>query len=72
LAEHGWRYGFLVSYPPGAEARTGYVHEPWHLRWVGRPLAAAIHVDGYLAGGIWTPAQFTLQEYLDTAQLLLT
>ncbi|MCC6628569.1 MAG: M15 family metallopeptidase, partial [Chloroflexi bacterium] len=41
LAEHGWRYGFLVSYPPGAEARTGYVHEPWHLRWVGRPLAAA-------------------------------
>jgi D-alanyl-D-alanine carboxypeptidase len=71
LAEHGWRYGFLISYPAGAEALTGYIHEPWHLRWVGRPLAAAIHADGYLAGGHWSPGQFTLQDYLDTAQLLL-
>lgn len=71
LAEQGWRFGFLVSYPAGAEARTGYIHEPWHLRWVGRQLAAAIHADGYLAGGRWQTGQFTLQEYLEAAQLLL-
>jgi D-alanyl-D-alanine carboxypeptidase len=71
LAEEGWRFGFLIAYPAGAEARTGYVYEPWHLRWVGRPLAAAIHADGYLASGRWGHDQFTLQDYLDTAQVLL-
>jgi D-alanyl-D-alanine carboxypeptidase len=71
LAEQGWRFGFLVSYPAGAEARTGYIHEPWHLRWVGRQFAAAVHADGYLAGGRWQAGQPTLQEYLASAQLLL-
>ena len=38
-AEHGWEYGFIIRYPAGAEATTGYTYEPWHLRYVGPGLA---------------------------------
>ena len=34
-ADHGWEYGFIIRYPAGAEATTGYTYEPWHLRYVG-------------------------------------
>lgn len=42
LAREAWRFGFIVRYPPGARAITGYAPEPWHLRYVGRPLAAEL------------------------------
>lgn len=42
LARHAWRFGFIVRYPPGATAVTGYAPEPWHLRFVGRPLATEL------------------------------
>jgi D-alanyl-D-alanine carboxypeptidase len=42
LAENAWRYGFLVRYSAGNRAITGYRPEPWHLRYVGRALAAAM------------------------------
>lgn len=29
------RFGFIVRYPAGAEHITGYIHGPWHLRFVG-------------------------------------
>ena len=41
VAEHAHRFGFVVSYPRGAEAASCYAYEPWHLRWVGRETAAA-------------------------------
>jgi D-alanyl-D-alanine carboxypeptidase len=46
LAEHAWRYGFIVRYQPGTAALTGYSPEPWHLRFVGRPLAAELRRTG--------------------------
>jgi D-alanyl-D-alanine carboxypeptidase len=55
LAQHAWSYGFIVRYRPGNEAVTGYSPEPWHLRYVGRPLAAELrrtHTD-------------TLEEFFD-------
>jgi D-alanyl-D-alanine carboxypeptidase len=48
LARNAWRYGFVVRYQPGSTAVTGYSPEPWHLRYVGRPLAAELrrtHTD---------------------------
>lgn len=51
VAEHAWEYGFILPYTAAAEARTGYVAESWHLRWVGRPLAALLWEAGYLASG---------------------
>ena len=38
-AEHGWEHGFIIRYPAGAGATTGYTYEPWHLRYVGRAIA---------------------------------
>jgi zinc D-Ala-D-Ala carboxypeptidase len=37
LFEHAWKYGFSLSYPDGYEGITGYIYEPWHYRYLGRP-----------------------------------
>ncbi len=52
LLENSWRYGFIVRYQDGKEAITGYMPEPWHLRYVGDQ-AQAIAQSG-----------LTLEEYL--------
>ena len=36
LEEHAHEHGFVLSYPPGRHARTGYHWEPWHYRYVGK------------------------------------
>ena len=40
IAANAWQYGFVVRYPNGKTPITGYVWEPWHLRFVGLELAA--------------------------------
>lgn len=35
LVENGWKYGFVLSYPSGYEAVTGYSYESWHYRYIG-------------------------------------
>ncbi|HEY3117492.1 MAG TPA: D-alanyl-D-alanine carboxypeptidase family protein, partial [Chloroflexota bacterium] len=45
---HAQEYGFVLPYTPASAARTGYVFEPWHLRWVGRELAAVMWELDYL------------------------
>lgn len=47
VAEHAWEYGYVVRYESGASDRTGYMPEPWHLRFVGPQLAAAYHDGGF-------------------------
>lgn len=46
VASHAHEYGFLISYPASAEQRTCYDFEPWHLRYVGRELSAAVIRSG--------------------------
>lgn len=46
-------YGFILRYPKGKEAITGYNYEPWHFRYVGVDTARAI-----------ASADQTLEEYL--------
>jgi len=53
LAQHAWRFGFVESYPEGAEETTGYRYEPWHLRYIGET-----HADWMRQTGL------TLTEYL--------
>lgn len=43
LAENCHEYGFIIRYPKGKTDITGYVYEPWHIRYVGREAAAEIH-----------------------------
>ena len=36
------QYGFIIRYPQGKEDITGYIYEPWHLRYVGEDVANQI------------------------------
>ncbi len=46
LAQNSWKYGFIVSYPEGKEAITGYAAEAWHVRYVGKDIAKQVHDSG--------------------------
>ena len=46
LRENASDYGFVLSYPEGKEAETGYLWEPWHYRYVGVEKARSIQKDG--------------------------
>lgn len=43
IRENCWKYGFILRYDEGWEDVTGYEYEPWHVRYVGKEMAAAIH-----------------------------
>lgn len=45
IAAHAYEYGFILRYPADKVAVTGYTYEPWHLRYVGKPLANELHKD---------------------------
>ena len=42
----------IIRYPKSAESITGYMFEPWHIRYVGVEMASKIHESG-----------LTLEEY---------
>jgi D-alanyl-D-alanine carboxypeptidase len=42
LGKHAAEYGFIIRYPKGKEAITGYNYEPWHLRYVGTDISQEI------------------------------
>ena len=46
LKDNAHIYGFIVRYPADKTSVTGYQYEPWHLRYVGKPLAQALHGSG--------------------------
>ncbi|KIL39959.1 hypothetical protein SD70_17140 [Gordoniibacillus kamchatkensis] len=54
LAKHAAEYGFIIRYPKGKEAITGYQYEPWHIRYVGTDMAKEIAGKG-----------LTLEQYLN-------
>jgi len=54
LAANCYKYGFIIRYPEGKEKITGYVYEPWHIRYVGIEPATEIYGLG-----------ICLEEYLD-------
>ena len=53
LVNHCAEYGFILRYLPGKEHITGYMYEPWHIRYVGVEHATTIMNQG-----------ITLEEYL--------
>lgn len=52
LEDNAHKYGFILRYPQDKSDITGYIYEPWHLRYVGRP-AKTIYEKG-----------ITLEEYM--------
>lgn len=53
VAQNAADFGFIVRYQRGKEDITGYIYEPWHLRYVGIGAARYIYQNG-----------ITLEEYL--------
>lgn len=49
-------YGFIIRYPEDKTDITGYAYEPWHLRYVGKDVAAEIDENN-----------LTFEEYLKTS-----
>lgn len=54
VAENAHRFGFIVRYPKGKEDITGYMYEPWHIRYLGTELAKEVYESG-----------LTLEEYFE-------
>ena len=46
-------YGFIIRYPENGESITGYMYEPWHIRYLGVDTAKKVYESG-----------LTLEEYL--------
>lgn len=46
LSRHAPLYGFIIRYPKKKENITGYPWEPWHIRYVGEPLALYLSMTG--------------------------
>ena len=46
-------YGFIIRFPKGKDAQTGYQYEPWHLRYLGIDMATKVYNSG-----------LSLEEYL--------
>ena len=49
-----YKFGFIVRYPQGKTDETGYIYEPWHLRYVGTEFAEKLY-----NGGDW----ITVEDY---------
>lgn len=43
LAVNAYKFGFIIRYAEGKEHVTGYMYEPWHLRFVGTELATEMY-----------------------------
>lgn len=46
VAAHAAEHGFVVRYKEGEEAVTGYLPEPWHLRYLGAAVAQDMQARG--------------------------
>jgi len=46
LEDNAHEYGFILRYPKGLRAITGFQYEPWHFRYVGVELAKEMRTNG--------------------------
>lgn len=46
MLNNSYKYGFIVRYAKGTTPITGYIEEPWHLRYLGIDVATDVHEKG--------------------------
>lgn len=46
LAQNCHEYGFIIRYPKNKTKITGYMYEPWHVRYLGKSTAKLVHDSG--------------------------
>ncbi len=39
IEENAYKFGFIIRFTEGYESITGYMYEPWHLRYIGKEAA---------------------------------
>lgn len=67
LADNAHRFGFIIRYPKGMEHITGYAYEPWHIRYVGNPLATYLYEKNMVLDVYYGHEPvYTLEELTDT------
>lgn len=64
LAAHAHEHGFILRYPKDKTQITGYIYEPWHIRYVGHDAAAQIYAQN------WTLEEYLLNVRADRVQFL--
>ncbi len=73
LKENCWRFGFILRYPKDKEHITGYAYEPWHIRYVGIPLAYYLYTNHLTLEEYYgSPSSHTLAELEDKPLIDLT
>ncbi len=43
MLQNSYEFGFIVRYPKGKSEVTGYMEEPWHIRYIGKEHAKKVH-----------------------------
>lgn len=66
LKDNCWRFGFILRYQKDKERITGYAYEPWHIRYVGVPLAYYLYTNNLTLEEYYgSPSSHTLAELED-------
>ena len=45
VAANAYKYGFIIRYPKNMQHITGYIYEPWHIRYIGKALSTEMHKE---------------------------
>ncbi len=72
VSDNAWRYGFILRYSEDDVDITGYAYEPWHIRYVGIPLAYYLYNSGLTLEEYYDAPSTTSREYLDSTPLIDT
>lgn len=46
LRDNAHKFGFIIRYPKDMEHITGYIYEPWHIRYLGVEVATKVYESG--------------------------
>ena len=64
MKENAHRFGFIVRYLEGYEEVTGYMYEPWHVRYVGKEHAQEIYESALPMEMYLTDYKLRVYDYL--------
>ena len=65
MADHCQEFGFIIRYPADKQEITEIKTEPWHLRYVGIPVATYIMENGLCLEEFTEQLQQAIQDYLE-------
>ena len=64
VSANAHRFGFIVRYLEGYEDITGYMYEPWHVRYVGPEMAEALYESGLPMETFMSGYKLEIYDYL--------